>query len=128
MRQTQRKGDRATARAIASFTAIGYDVSIPLTESAAYDLVVDADRHLYRVQCKYISGRQVDLRRIHSNAGGFVVRRAAAGSDDWLYVLNAAGQEFLVKECLTGRRAFNPWSQHLLTATAQTDQVGSGTL
>ena len=77
MRQTQRKGDRATARAIASFTAIGYDVSIPLTESAAYDLVVDADRHLYRVQCKYISGRQVDLRRIHSNAGGFVVKRGS---------------------------------------------------
>src|SRR5690348_11910182 len=35
------KGDLATARAIARFTGMGFDVSIPLTESAAYDLVVD---------------------------------------------------------------------------------------
>jgi PD-(D/E)XK endonuclease len=46
MRTTQRKGDIATSRAIAAFTAIGYDVSIPLTESAAYDLVVDDGREL----------------------------------------------------------------------------------
>jgi hypothetical protein len=32
MRTTQRKGDIATARAIARFTAMGYDVAIPLTE------------------------------------------------------------------------------------------------
>src|SRR5437764_1501883 len=31
VRTTQRKGDMATARAIATFTAMGYDVSIPLT-------------------------------------------------------------------------------------------------
>ena len=99
--------------------ALGYDVSIPLTESAAHDLVVDAGERLFRVQCKYISGRQVDLRRIHSNGGGFVVIRAAPGAYDWLYVLNALGQEFLVKECLSGRRAFNPGPQHLLGAVAE---------
>jgi hypothetical protein len=32
MGTTQRKGDIATARAIARFTAMGYDVAIPLTE------------------------------------------------------------------------------------------------
>jgi PD-(D/E)XK endonuclease len=41
MRATQRKGDIATARAVATFTEMGFDVAIPLTESAAYDLVVD---------------------------------------------------------------------------------------
>jgi hypothetical protein len=46
MRTTQRKGDIATSRAVASFTARGFDVSIPLTESAAYDLVVDDGRRL----------------------------------------------------------------------------------
>jgi len=30
VRQTQRKGDLATAGAVATFTAMGYDVSIPL--------------------------------------------------------------------------------------------------
>jgi hypothetical protein len=72
MRTTQRKGDIATSRAIATFTAMGYDVSIPLTESAAYDLVVDNGTRLARVQCKFASDhrRQVDLRRIHSNSNG----------------------------------------------------------
>src|SRR5437763_1581802 len=53
VRTTQRKGDVATARAIATFTAMGFDVSIPLTESAAYDLVVDDGERLARVQCKF---------------------------------------------------------------------------
>ena len=34
MRQTQRKGDIAVAQAIATFTRMGYDVAVPLTESA----------------------------------------------------------------------------------------------
>jgi PD-(D/E)XK endonuclease len=88
MRTTQRKGDIATARALASFTAIGYDVAIPFTESAANDLVVDDGRRLYRAQCKFSGGRrrQVDLRRIHSNSKGYVVKRVAGGAYDWLYV------------------------------------------
>jgi hypothetical protein len=119
MRTTQRKGDTATARAIATFTVQGFDVSIPLTESAAYDLVVDDGQTLARVQCKFVSGRQVDLRRIHSNAAGYVVKTCAAAAYDWLYVLNASGQEFLVKECLSGRRSFNPGPQHVLGAVAE---------
>jgi len=43
MRTTQRKGDTAKAQAIATFTKMGFDVSLPMTESAAYDLVVDVE-------------------------------------------------------------------------------------
>lgn len=96
MRSTQRKGDRATAQAIATFTALGYDVSIPLTESAAYDLVIDDGEALRRVQCKFASGRQVDLRRIHSNSHGYVVKTVMPRAYDWLYVLRADGHEFLL--------------------------------
>jgi PD-(D/E)XK endonuclease len=80
MRTTQRKGDLATARAIARFTWMGFDVAIPLTESAAYDLVVDDGEGLRRVQCKYCGAAraQVDLRQIHSNSRGFVVKRVRA--------------------------------------------------
>ncbi|MGH9011129.1 MAG: group I intron-associated PD-(D/E)XK endonuclease, partial [Acidimicrobiia bacterium] len=83
MRLTQRKGDIATSRAIFTFTSMGFDVSIPLTESAPYDLVVDDGERMVRVQCKYMGRNQVDLRRIHSNAQGYVVKRAAADSYDW---------------------------------------------
>jgi hypothetical protein len=79
VRSTQRKGDIATSRAIATFTAMGFDVSIPLTESAAYDLIADDGHQLARVQCKFASDprRQVDLRRIHSNSSGYVVKRTS---------------------------------------------------
>jgi hypothetical protein len=86
---------------------MGYDVSIPLTESAAYDLVVDDGHQLARVQCKFASDRrrQVDLRRIHSNSAGYVVKRITDGSYDWLYVLDGGGSEYLIKKCFAGRRS-----------------------
>ena len=107
MRSTQRKGDIATARAVATFTELGFDVALPLTESAAYDLVVDDGDRLWRVQCKFTGGTQVDLRRIHSNSNGYVVKRTQAGAYDWLYVFRSDGTEYLMKECLVNRRAVN---------------------
>lgn len=108
MRITQRKGDIATAQAIATFTRLGYDVLVPITESAKYDLVVDTPDGLKRVQVKYSSRRDVDLRRIHSNAQGYVVKKCTEGAYDWLYVFYAAGdgfEEHLFQECFVDRRA-----------------------
>jgi hypothetical protein len=119
MRETQRKGDIATSRAIATFTAYGCDVASPLTESAAYDLVVDTGRVLQRVQCKYSSSRDVDLRRIHSNSNGYVEKRVEDDAYDWLYVLRPDGSEYLIGECLAGRRAVTPCAEHLFGAVAE---------
>ena len=86
---------------------MGYDVAIPLTESAAYDLIVDNGDQLVRVQCKFANDRrrQVDLRRIHSNSNGYVVKRAAEGSYDWLFVFDGLDSEYLIKACLANRRS-----------------------
>ncbi len=121
VRTTQRKGDIATSRAVATFTAMGYDVSIPLTESAAYDLVVDDGHRLARVQCKFSSGarRQVDLRRIHSNSAGYVVKRTAEGSYDWLFVLDGSNEEYLIKSCLAERRSVTLKDADKLGAVAE---------
>ena len=107
MRTTQRAGDIGVAQAIASFTKLGCDVSLPLTESAAYDLIVDTGSDLKRVQVRYTSSNQVDLRRIHSNSGGYVVKRTMPNAYDWLYVLNDCGEEFLVRACMHSRRSWN---------------------
>lgn len=107
MRTTQRKGDVAVATAIASFTRYGYDVSIPLTESAAYDLVVDDHGNMRRVQVRYSSTKEVELRRIHSNSQGYVIKKTKKHAYDWLYVLDSAGHEFLYKQCLDGRRSLS---------------------
>jgi hypothetical protein len=119
VRSTQRKGDIATARAISTFTALGLDVSIPLTESAAYDLIVDDRGRLARVQCKYSARREVDLRRIHSNSQGYVVKRVQAEAFDWLYVLRPDSSEYLMKECHAGRRSVTPRAEHLIGAVAE---------
>jgi PD-(D/E)XK endonuclease len=118
VRRTQRKGDSATSPAIATFTRLGFDVSIPLTESAAYDLVVDDGGELLRVQCKFVASRarQVDLRRIHSNSSGYVVKPTLVGSYDWLFVLDGEGAEYLIKACLAGRRAVTLCAEYKLEA------------
>ena len=98
---------------------MGFDVALPLTESAAYDLVVDDGDRLRRIQCKFTGGRQVDLRRIHSNSNGYVVKRTEAGAYDWLYVLSGDGSEYLIKECLAGRRAVNLKNADMLRAMGE---------
>ena len=100
---------------------MGCDVSIPLTESAPYDLIVDDGRQLARVQCKFANSarRQVDLRRIHSNSAGYVVKRTPVGAYDWLYVLDGSGVEYLIKECLAGRRSVTLRDEHTIGAVAE---------
>lgn len=92
------KGDLAVARAIFFFTEKGWDVSVPITESAAYDLVVDAPDGLKRVQVKFTSTGVVDLRRIHCNTNGSVVKPVVEDSFDWLYVY-ANDKDYLVRWC-----------------------------
>ena len=117
MRITQRKGDVATAQAVATFTELGYDVSIPLTESARYDLVVDDGSGLHRVQVKYSSRKKVDVRSIHSNSQGYVVKKARGNDYDWLYVLqvgDAGRKEFLFRRCFPGRNTVTLCPESLL--------------
>lgn len=86
-------------------SSLGADVSVPLTESAPYDLIIDFNEKLHRVQVKYTSGNEVDLRNIHSNAKGYVVKKTLSKTYDWLYVLHKNGNEFLLPNCLINRRS-----------------------
>jgi len=102
------------AKAIASFTKLGYDILLPLTESASYDLVVEQNGLLKRVQVKYSSDHDVDLRRIHSNSNGYVVKKAKINAYDWLYILSSDEKEYLIKECLCGRRSITLNDKYIL--------------
>ena len=108
MRDTQRKGDIAVTEAITTFTKMGYDVGLPLTESAAYDIFVDDGMGVKRVQVRYFSGLEVELRRIHSNSKGYVIKKTSRDAYDWLFVVNSKGEQFLIRECLHGRRSIRP--------------------
>ena len=114
MRTTQRKGDIAVSQAIATFTKLGYDVALPITESAAYDIIVDSPTGLKRVQVRFTSTFEVDLRRIHSNSNGYVIKKTKENAYDWLYILKKGGNEYLINQCLDGRRSIKPMEKHLL--------------
>jgi hypothetical protein len=47
------KGNLAIASAIKHFVSTGYTVSLPLSDTAKYDLVVERDGAFQAVQCKY---------------------------------------------------------------------------
>lgn len=105
MRTTQKKGDIAKAKAISKFTDMGYDVAILITESASYDILVDVEGDIKKVQVKYSSRKEVDLRKIHSNSSGYVVKKQKANEYDWLYIFSSDGKEYLYKECEAGRQS-----------------------
>ena len=79
---------------------MGYDIALPITESAAYDILVDDNNGIHRVQVRYSGGIEVELRRIHSNSTGYVIKKTKVNAYDWLYILKNDGQEYLIKECL----------------------------
>lgn len=115
MRITQRKGDIAVAYAITRFTVMGFDVALPVTESASYDLIVDTGTKLVRVQVRYCSVREVALRRIHSNSKGYVVKKTITNAYDWLYVYKKTGEEYLIKQCLSNRNSIVPTKEYLVS-------------
>ena len=115
MRITQKKGDLAVAKAIARFTDLGYDVLLPITESAPYDIVVDYLGNLKKVQVRFSSVREVALRRIHSNSKGYVIKKTSKNAYDWLYIYKSNGEEYLIKECLSDRNSIVPQSKYLVT-------------
>lgn len=49
---TRQQGDVGVAAAVLHYTKLGYAVSIPTTESCRYDLIIDLEGKLFRVQCK----------------------------------------------------------------------------
>lgn len=49
---SKQKGNINELECILAFTKLGYKVSIPYGEDCRYDLIVDINNHLYRIQCK----------------------------------------------------------------------------
>lgn len=97
------KGNLAVANAVRYFVSERYTVSVPLADTAKYDLVVERDGVFRAVQCKYTG--------YESNPGTFSVPLYVSGGNrsagnrrikyessdfDLLYVLCANGNEYLI--------------------------------
>jgi hypothetical protein len=99
-RNSKKQGDVGMGIAIAYFTVQGYTVCIPLTDSQSYDLVVDFDRKLQRVQVKttYCLSRynryKVDLRTTGDRTGTF--KKFDIENIDYLFVVTETNQQYLI--------------------------------
>lgn len=51
-KNSKKQGDAGLGQAIAYFTSKGHDVALPLTDSADWDLIVEIEGELKRVQVK----------------------------------------------------------------------------
>lgn len=96
------QADLGLGRAIAYFTNYGYTVSIPLTDSQPYDLVVDMGDRLVRVQVKTTSYKVhgffvVALRTCGGNrSGAGKITRIDAAKVDYLFAVTTSGEMYLI--------------------------------
>ncbi len=84
---TKQKGNIAIAEAIRYFTLKGNIVSIPLNDSQRYDLVVEINGFLFKVECKYSTYKnpagnyQLDLRSTGGTKGETYYKVSSSDSD-----------------------------------------------
>jgi PD-(D/E)XK endonuclease len=100
---SKKQGDVGLGVAIGWFVRKGYHVSIPLTDSQDYDLVVEVDSHLCKVQVKttyfqkYEDIYQVNLRVFGGNRSGTgKVKYFDPERVDYLFVLTEAGDMYFI--------------------------------
>jgi uncharacterized protein YajQ (UPF0234 family) len=111
-RNPRHQGDIGVGAAIAWFSAQGYRVFVPLSESQAYDLVIDDGTGPLRVQVKTTTCRGRYGRFVVSieTAGGnqsFHTRKAFDNAaSDLVFVLTDDGDRYVIPSCeIEARRA-----------------------
>ena len=112
-KNSKKKGDAGLGCAIAYFTLTGDPVCIPLTDSQDYDLVVEIDGVLKKVQVKTTTQKtkydiyKVGLRVCGGNSkSNFVHKHADEIDYDLLFILTDDGTKYLIpKEVIAGIKA-----------------------
>jgi hypothetical protein len=86
-RNSKKQGDAGMGHAIATFTMMGYMVSIPLTDSQDYDLIVEVDGKLYKVQ--------VRTTRFKSPSGSYTANLKMTGGNSKVNYIHKKGNELV---------------------------------
>ena len=103
MAATKRKGTLAEAHVMVHAISRGYRVSLPYGEDSPYDLVVDRNGHLERVQCKFVQsdGRVIIVRCRSTN--GWATTKYRSEDIDWIATFDATTQRcYFVPSSLLG--------------------------
>jgi hypothetical protein len=103
------KGDLALGKAIAYFISTGYEVCLPIGDKRDYDLVIEKNGRLSRVQVKYgglYRNKQkctVALRVMGGNQSFFKAKKYKHDSFEHLFIYTAKGETYLL-----------PWNKNVL--------------
>lgn len=110
---TKAQGDIGVAMAIVYYTLRGYPVSIPIGDNTRYDLIVEIDGKLNKVQCKCTRYQEnekyiIALRTSGGNKSGTSVKKISKEDADLLFAYSFDGSwwefppsEFVGKSCIT---------------------------
>jgi len=103
---TKERGDHAVGQAINYFMNHGYEVCLPIGDKRDFDLVVEKDGQLKKVQVKYAglygaSGKcKVGLRITGGNQSFNYAKKYSKDAFDLLFIYTAKGEKYLL-----------PWDQ-----------------
>ncbi len=92
-----KQGDIGEARAIYEYTKLGYGVSRTLFDSMKYDIIIDVDGKLLKVQVKTTKFKskygiyKVGLRTCGGNQSFKTTRKRENSDYDYLFVLSSDG-------------------------------------
>lgn len=111
---TKKQGDVGVGQAIAWFTCHSYTVSIPLTDSQDYDLIVDKEDKLYRVQVKTASYKneygiyEVSLTVKGGNrSGSGRIKSFDKSKVDLLFILTSDKEVYVIPSDIVGENSIN---------------------
>jgi hypothetical protein len=115
-KNSKKQGDAGLGQAIAYFAMQGYDIAIPLTDSADWDMIVEFGGKLHKVQVKtstQLSSRNVMMFNCDVKGGNQSFKKAAKTiqEQDWdllfLHHLVTGKQALIPKEAITAKGQIN---------------------
>lgn len=94
-KNTKKQGDIGEARAISEYTLMGYTVSVPISDSSKYDLIIEKSGKIKTVQVKTTNQKSkygiyiVELSTTGGNQSFYTRRKRNLKDYDILFVLSS---------------------------------------
>jgi hypothetical protein len=104
-KNSKKQGDLGLGRAIGWLTECGYTVSIPLTDSQDYDLIVDIDNKLNKVQVKTTRYKNkygifmVNLSIKGGNQSCNTIKIFDSSTVDYVFILTSENNMYFIPAC-----------------------------
>lgn len=105
---SKKQGDMGMCYAIAYYSKLGWTISIPVTDSQDYDLIVDTGTKLLKVQVSEHGIYIVSLRTCGGNKSGHTAKTFDNNQSDLLFVLTDNGDCYSIpRDAITSKNTIN---------------------